>query len=488
MTVLSDLYSTSLISDRSYGEEWNGVTTLAPSKNSVYDEMETKVDKIVSVDNEIVRFDSTGGDVQGYSSNAPTINDVGNIEVPGGVDNSPIGQTTPAAGAFTNLSGDGSALTGVGSAAASAITLSAKAAEDITKGQIVYISGATGQTAQVSIADNTVIGKGAVAGMAAETKTTGQTILVRVSGEMTGLNTSTFVDGNKLFLSTAGSMSATSPTSGIVLRLGSVQYSHASSGKVVIRVHRTPQTGAPSGLDLFVRMGDSIGGNKFSFKDYGDNEVASIDSNGNAEFAGLKASTDPVDEHGVGDQGFNDTRYRDVYKTVYIDAAEFVPCTTNGALQGSYEEPTNDIDLDIFLFEGGATPQRIICKRKFDENWDRGVIIGAKFDWNSESGSTAGDTVEWRIKMGAISDGDAIDTALGTRQVISDTLLANDGADWQTTSKTPNITVAGSPAKGDTILIEIDRNGPGADTMAEKARFQGITLQIKLSGAVDLWT
>lgn len=177
-----------------------------------------------------------------------------------------------------------------------------------------------------------------------------------------------------------------------------------------------------------------------------------------------------------------------IYKTIYIDAAEFIPCTHDGALQGTYEEPNNDIDLDIFLFEGGVTPQRIMCKRKLDENWDRGVIIGAKFDWNSESGSTAGDTVEWRIKMGAVGDGDAIDAALGTRQVISDTLLADNGGDWQTSPKTPNITVAGSPTIGDAILIEIDRNGPGADTMAEKARFQGVTLQIKLSGAVVAWT
>ena len=176
------------------------------------------------------------------------------------------------------------------------------------------------------------------------------------------------------------------------------------------------------------------------------------------------------------------------YKTIYIDAAEFIPCTSDGALQGTYEEPTNDIDLDIFLFEGGATPQRIMCKKKFDENWDRGVIIGAKFDWNSEAGSVAGDAVEWRIKMGAVGDNDAIDAALGTRQVISDTLLANDGADWQTSPKTPSITVAGSPAIGDAILIEIDRNGLGADTMGEKARFQGVALQIKLSGAVAVWT
>lgn len=38
------------ISDTAYGAGWNGVTAVAPSKNAVYDEMETKADKGVNAD------------------------------------------------------------------------------------------------------------------------------------------------------------------------------------------------------------------------------------------------------------------------------------------------------------------------------------------------------------------------------------------------------------------------------------------------------
>jgi len=174
------------------------------------------------------------------------------------------------------------------------------------------------------------------------------------------------------------------------------------------------------------------------------------------------------------------------YKTIYIDASEMIPCTTSSALQGTNEYGTNDIDIDYFAFDAGATEERVQFKLKLPENWDRGTIK-AKFDWSSASGSTAGDTVEWGIKAGALSNDDAIDAALGTPQVISDILLANNGTDLQTTSATPALTIGGSPAVGDIIVFEIYRNTDGTDDMAEDAWLFGVTLQIKLSGIVNVW-
>lgn len=203
---------------------------------------------------------------------------------------------------------------------------------------------------------------------------------------------------------------------------------------------------------------------------------------------GLKTA-DPVDEHGVGDVGFNDARYQDVYKNITIDAAEMVPCTTNGALQGTNEYGTNDIDVDYFAFDAGATKERTQFKYEMPENWDRGTIKGAKFKWSSAAGSTAGDTCEFGMKAQAGGDGDAIDVAFADGgEVISDVLLADNGGDWQRTAKTSEITVGGTPAVGDTIIFEIWRNTDGTDNMAEDAWLFGVAFQIKLSGAVALWT
>jgi hypothetical protein len=174
------------------------------------------------------------------------------------------------------------------------------------------------------------------------------------------------------------------------------------------------------------------------------------------------------------------------YDTIYIDAAAMVPCTTNPALQSTHEYGTNDIDSDLFAFDAGATEERVQFKNVMPDNWDRSTIK-AKFYWSSDTGSTAGDTVEFGIKAGALSDNDAIDAALGTPQVISDTLLANNGTDLQISPATPAITVGGTPALGDATIFEVYRNTDGVDDMAEDAWLMGVSIQYKKTTNVAAW-
>ena len=177
----------------------------------------------------------------------------------------------------------------------------------------------------------------------------------------------------------------------------------------------------------------------------------------------------------------------DVYGTIYIDAGAMVPCTTNGALQSTHEYPANDIDIDHYAFDAGLTAEeRVQWKLIMPESWNRGTIK-AKFYWSSATGSTATDTVEWGIKAGALSDNDAIDAALGTPQVISDALLAADGADLQISAATPSVTVAGSPALNDLIVFEVYRNTDGVDDMAEDAWLFGVLIQYKKTVYAASW-
>lgn len=174
------------------------------------------------------------------------------------------------------------------------------------------------------------------------------------------------------------------------------------------------------------------------------------------------------------------------YGMLVIDAADMVPATTSGSLAGTYEYSTNKIDFDYFAFGGGITKERVLFKLSMPENWDRGTIK-AKFHWSSATGSTAGDTVEWALKSGALSDSDAIDAALGTPQVISDALLADNGADLQITSTTPAITVGGSPTLGDMLVFEVYRNTDGTDDMAEDSWLFGVRIQYKIDNSVVVW-
>lgn len=191
----------------------------------------------------------------------------------------------------TSIYGDGSNLSGVGAASATALTIEAKVNEagGITKGQAVYISGATGQTPQVSLCDNTNSAKHGFIGLAAETKTDGQTILIRNRGELVGLVTSSWLDGDVLYLTTAGNLTKTLPTTGAIDHVGFVSYAHGSAGKILVTQHRHHGFSVASGEDIILRVGDSAGSNKVSFKDYADAEVASVDSDGNITGASLRA-------------------------------------------------------------------------------------------------------------------------------------------------------------------------------------------------------
>jgi hypothetical protein len=149
--------------------------------------------------------------------------------------------------------------------------------------------------------------------------------------------------------------------------------------------------------------------------------------------------------------------------------------TTNPALAGKKEYATDKAELDYFAFDGGATEERVQFAFVFPTNYNLGTVT-AKIHWSSDTGSTAGDTVEWGIKGICIRNDDAIATAFGTAQVVSDTLLANNGADMQVTAATSAITIGGTVASGSLCVFEVYRNTDGTDDMTEDAWLFGVEI------------
>jgi len=172
-------------------------------------------------------------------------------------------------------------------------------------------------------------------------------------------------------------------------------------------------------------------------------------------------------------------------QNIWFSGNDVWTITTNGALFSSNEYATNDIMMRFHAFDG-ATEEFVAINIAMPEGWDRGTIK-AKFYWTGASGCSAGDTVEWKIAAGALSDDDAIDAALGTLQVISDTVLAGVDGDMHITAATPAITVGGSPALGDLIHFKISRNVSGTDDMTEDAWLFGVMLQITTDKDVAAW-
>jgi len=287
-------------------------------------------------DNQIVRLDGTSGKkIQGTTG--LTADDSGNL----------------TANAFL---GDGSDLTNIGEGAETVLTLLAKVNEaaGISIGQAVYISGATGQFPQVSLTDNTNSAKYEWVGLAAETKANSQNILIRIRGIVQGMDTSqggSWSDGDKLYLTTGGNLTNVRPTSGTVQHVGHVAYAHASQGKIHVAIHNENYIAAAASEDIDLRMGDAAGATKVAFEDYADNEIGSVDSNGNATFETVQVNGRKVMPKTLDTAGIN----------AAIDALG----ATGGELYlppGDYDiTAASPIDYDRTKVKGGGSGTRILC-------------------------------------------------------------------------------------------------------------------------------
>lgn len=157
-----------------------------------------------------------------------------------------------------------------------------------------------------------------------------------------------------------------------------------------------------------------------------------------------------------------------VYRELWIGAAAMAPRTTNGAEASTVETTTNDITYDVLDFDQ-TTSEGACFNLSFPSSWNAGTVK-AKFYWTAASGSG---TVTWDLKAGSLADDDALDTAYGTAQSVTDTLLAT--GDLHVSAATAAITIAGTPAVDDWIYFEVSRDI--TDTLTADARLIGIKLQ-----------
>lgn len=199
--------------------------------------------------------------------------------------------------------GDGSNLTGVGSAAASALTFTAKAKVTVKKGQAVYVAGGASALPDVALADNTTTNKSRVIGIAAADAATSSNVLIRRAGELTTVDTrttntyinpgaETWAEGDLLFLTTNGGLTKTRPTSG---RSVKVAYSLKGSGNtdtlMAYPMENPVWSTCAANESVVLRAGDSSGSYGVSIRDYTNNVVAFINSDGAASFATTTRTT-----------------------------------------------------------------------------------------------------------------------------------------------------------------------------------------------------
>lgn len=164
----------------------------------------------------------------------------------------------------------------------------------------------------------------------------------------------------------------------------------------------------------------------------------------------------------------------DPTRALYVAASAMYPSTTAGcAALAQVESTTNKVNVKVLDFDGAGTAKEYAeFGIQLPTFWDLGTIT-AQFVWLASAGSG---TVLWGLQAGAFSDDDAIDTAYGTAQEVTDTLLAT--GDVHISAETAAITIAGTPAAGDWINFRVYRD-PNNDTNTSDARLLGVRLRFK---------
>lgn len=269
----------------------------------------------------------------------------------GNIDNSPIGQATPAAGAFTTLKGSTNpAVDGdvgnrgyndaryalVSGAAAGKVHFDIEEANisTVKKGQALAICGTGAGTAlEACLCECDNSAKIRMIGLASTDITQNGAGIVVYKGILEGVDTrSTNTDVNPnaetwaamdcLYVSnTAGGLTNVVPTSGRKIRAAVTIKGSDIDDTLISLSHVNPiYNSAASGEDHILRMGDSAGANKISFRDYANNEVVSMNSDGkliipSPLYSAFWTSRTPfLDENNANDNGVPTQVERGLYK------------------------------------------------------------------------------------------------------------------------------------------------------------------------------
>jgi hypothetical protein len=155
---------------------------------------------------------------------------------------------------------------------------------------------------------------------------------------------------------------------------------------------------------------------------------------------------------------------------LWIPASAWIPKTTAGCGVDSRETATHDQNFDELLFDTGSD-EFADALVVMPSNYNNGTIT-ARFYWTAASGSGG---VAWAIQGRAFANDDALDTAAGTAQLVTDTLIAAN--DMHITSATSAVTIGGTPAANTPIQFTIYRDVSDAgDDLAVDARLLGVEI------------
>lgn len=165
---------------------------------------------------------------------------------------------------------------------------------------------------------------------------------------------------------------------------------------------------------------------------------------------------------------------------LFIPASAMWPTITNGcATLAPTEMATSLANIQTLDFDQTTEEHaqfQIVLPRK----WNNGTITFVAY-WTATAG-TPGQTVRWQMNGGAYSNDDPLTTAFGSFVAVDDTLIALN--DVHVSPASAAVTLAGSPASADFIMLQVHR-ATASDDLAADAKLLGISIRLTTTSAVD---
>ena len=154
---------------------------------------------------------------------------------------------------------------------------------------------------------------------------------------------------------------------------------------------------------------------------------------------------------------------------IYFDSSEFIPVSNNPPGVAVQQTTTHTVNRDFLVFDAG-TAERAIRWFSWPSGWN---TAKATIFWYSTASTGS---VVWQVDMRVYTDGDAMDSAWGTAQSVTDAV--GSANTHRQTSATPAITPAGTVTAGKHFALRLSRDAANAsDTLAADALVMGVLLE-----------
>lgn len=192
-----------------------------------------------------------------------------------------------------------------------------------------------------------------------------------------------------------------------------------------------------------------------------------------------------------GDKGANSANIETLYQanaqvktvgkeTIWIPAGALIANVGAAPTAYVFDSGSENNIFRTWQFSASST-QAVQFAIGMPKSWDKGPVT-VEFEWTAEGGS-AGNVV-WYCNAYAYSNDDALNTARGGTQSVTDAWIAN--GDLHVTAETPAITISGTPANGDVVLYEFGRDAAnGSDTFATTSLLIAVKILFNTNASTD---